>query len=81
MNHFYRMWHDAEKGKNEYIFTDVHWSEVPGRDEEWKKQTIANTSEQQFKVEFESLSFETTINNGIIDVCIGDLYEQLKNEQ
>jgi phage FluMu gp28-like protein len=29
MNHFYRMWHDAEKGKNEYIFTDVHWSEVP----------------------------------------------------
>jgi hypothetical protein len=53
MNHFYRMWHDAEKSKNEYIFTDVHWSEVPGRDEEWKKQTIANTSEQQFKVEFE----------------------------
>jgi hypothetical protein len=53
MNHFYRMWHDAEKGKNEYVFTDVHWSEVPGRDEEWKKQTIANTSENQFKVEFE----------------------------
>jgi hypothetical protein len=53
MNHFYRMWHDAEKGKNEYVFTDVHWSEVPGRDEEWKKQTIANTSDQQFKVEFE----------------------------
>jgi hypothetical protein len=53
MNHFYRMWHDAEKGKNEYIYTDVHWSEVPGRDEEWKKQTIANTSENQFKVEFE----------------------------
>jgi hypothetical protein len=52
MNHFYRMWHDAETGKNGYVFTDVHWSEVPGRDEEWKKQTIANTSEQQFKVEF-----------------------------
>ena len=53
MNHFYRMWHDSEKGKNEYIPTDVHWSEVPGRDQEWKEQTIANTSEQQFKVEFE----------------------------
>ena len=53
MNHFYRMWHDAERGKNEYIPTDVHWSEVPGRDEYWKQQTIANTSEQQFKVEFE----------------------------
>ena len=53
MNHFYRMWSDAEKGKNEYIPTDVHWSEVPGRDYAWKEQTIANTSEQQFKIEFE----------------------------
>ncbi len=53
MNHFYRMWHDAERGKNEYIPTDVHWSEVPGRDDKWKEQTIKNTSEQQFKVEFE----------------------------
>ena len=53
MNHFYRMWHDAEKGKNEYVPTDVHWSQVPGRDEMWREQTIANTSEQQFKIEFE----------------------------
>ena len=53
MNHFYRMWHDSEKGKNEYVPTDVHWSEVPGRDLAWKEQTIANTSEEQFKVEFE----------------------------
>jgi hypothetical protein len=53
MNHFYRMWYDAEKGRNEYVPTDVHWSEVPGRDEEWKEQTIKNTSEQQFKIEFE----------------------------
>ena len=53
MNHFYRMWHDAEKGKSEYIPTDVHWSEVPGRDTKWKETTIANTSESQFKVEFE----------------------------
>ena len=53
MNHFYRYWHDAQRGKNDYVATEVHWSEVPGRDSEWKRQTIANTSEQQFKVEFE----------------------------
>ena len=53
MNHFYRLWHDAERRKNEYIPTDVHWSEVPGRDAKWKETTIANTSEQQFKIEFE----------------------------
>ena len=65
MNHFYRMWHDAEKGKNEYVPTDVHWSEVPGRDAKWKASTIANTSEQQFKVEFECEflgSVDTLIN-------------------
>ena len=53
MNHFYRMWHDAENGESDYIPTAVHWSEVPNRDEEWRLQTIKNTSEQQFKVEFE----------------------------
>ena len=65
MNHFYRMWHDAERTKNEYVPTDVHWSEVPGRDAKWKEQTIANTSEQQFKVEFECEflgSVDTLIN-------------------
>jgi len=50
---FYKLWHDAERGKNEYVTTEVHWSEVPGRDAKWKEQTIANTSEEQFRVEFE----------------------------
>ena len=53
MNHFYRMWHDAERGQNEYCPTEVHWSEVPGRDSKWKEQTIKNTSKQQFAIEFE----------------------------
>ena len=53
MNHFYRLWHDAELDRNEYVTTDVHWSEVPGRDAKWREQTIKNTSEAQFRVEFE----------------------------
>ena len=53
MNMFYKLWHDAERGTNEYTHTEVHWSQVPGRDAEWKEQTIRNTSEQQFRVEFE----------------------------
>ena len=39
--------------KNTYVPIEVHWSEVPGRDEKWKKETIANTSEAQFQKEFE----------------------------
>jgi len=53
MNMFYKLWHDAERGANEYIPTEVHWSQVPGRDAKWKEQTIKNTSESQFRVEFE----------------------------
>ena len=53
MNMFYKLWHDAERGKNEYTTTEVHWSQVPGRDANWKAQTIANTSERQFVQEFE----------------------------
>lgn len=53
MNMFYKLWHDAERGKNEYVTTEVHWSQVPGRDAKWKEQTIANTSLRQFTQEFE----------------------------
>jgi len=53
MNHFYKLWEDAEKGRNSYNSIEAHWSEVPGRDEKWKAETIANTSEQQFAQEFE----------------------------
>ena len=53
MNMFYKLWTDAEEERNEYVPIEVHWSEVPGRDEEWKAQTIKHTSESQFNTEFE----------------------------
>jgi len=53
MNQFYKLWVDAENKRNDYIPIEVHWSEVPGRDENWKEQTIRNTSEEQFQQEFE----------------------------
>ena len=53
LNMFYKLWKDAEDGQNSYTPIEVHWSDVPGRDENWKKQTIRNTSPQQFRQEFE----------------------------
>jgi len=53
MNMFYKIWTDAEEKRNTYVPIEVHWSEIPGRDEKWKKETISNTSEQQFNTEFE----------------------------
>jgi hypothetical protein len=53
MNMFYKLWTDAQSKKNDYVPIEVHWSEVPGRDEVWKEETIRNTSQSQFNSEFE----------------------------
>jgi len=53
MNMFYKLWNDAIHKRNTYVPIEVHWTEVPGRDEAWRKETIANTSEAQFASEFE----------------------------
>ena len=53
MNHFYKMWEDARRDKNNYVTNEVHWSQVPGRDDKWKEETIKNTSPRQFAQEFE----------------------------
>ena len=53
MNMFYKMWADALEKRNNYVPVEVHWSQVPGRDEKWKQETIKNTSEVQFTQEFE----------------------------
>jgi hypothetical protein len=54
MNLFYKIWTDAVNKNNNYIPFEVHWSMVPGRDEDWKEETIRNTSEYQFRQEFET---------------------------
>jgi hypothetical protein len=53
LNMFYKMWIEAEEGRNDYVPIEVHWSEMPGRDAKWKEETIRNTSEVQFTQEFE----------------------------
>ena len=53
LNMFYKMWVEAEEGRNDYVPIEVHWSEMPGRDAKWKEETIRNTSEVQFTQEFE----------------------------
>lgn len=54
LNQFYKMWTDAVEKRSSYVPIEVHWSMIPGRDEKWKEETIKNTSEEQFRVEFET---------------------------
>ena len=61
MNLFYKLWMDAINKKNGYKPFEIHWSMVPGRDEKWKEETIRNTSQEQFRQEFECLDGETVV--------------------
>ena len=51
-NTFEKLWTGAQQGTNEFKPFEVNWWDVPGRDEAWKLQTIANTSQMQFDQEF-----------------------------
>ena len=51
---FYKIWINSVEKRNEYSNFMVNWWDVPGRDEEWKQKTIANTSEDQFRQEFDA---------------------------
>jgi hypothetical protein len=51
-NMFYKIYQSAVHNQSEYKHFTINWFDVPGRDEEWKKQTIANTSEAQFEQEY-----------------------------
>lgn len=52
MNHFYKMWVEAEEQRSNFKTLSVDWWETPGRDSDWKLQQIANTSEEDFNQEF-----------------------------
>ena len=41
LNHFHKLWTGANDGTNNFNPIKVMWSEVPGRDETWKKDTLA----------------------------------------
>jgi hypothetical protein len=58
-NTFYKIWEGAIQGVNEFNPFRVDWWDVPGRDENWKQQTIANTSQLQFDQEFGNTFFGT----------------------
>ena len=51
-NTFHKLWEGAVQSTNDFKPFRVDWYDVPGRDEEWRRQTIANTSELQFDQEF-----------------------------
>ena len=58
-NTFHKIWEGSVQGVNEYSNFRVDWHDVPGRDEDWKQETINNTSQVQFDQEFGNTFFGT----------------------
>ena len=54
MNHYHKLWNDAVNGRSTFSPFEVNWESVPGRDEAWRQETIANTSEEKFAQEHEN---------------------------
>ena len=75
---FYKLWTESEAGKNEFKRVKVIWSDVPGRDEHWKDQTVGNTSYQQFLQEHECVGPDTLVTVKIDNVVQSITIEELK---
>jgi len=77
MNMFYKLWNDSVNGNNSFQNIEVHWSEIPGRDEKWKEETIKNTSEAQFRTEFECVDGNTIVETEDGKIKMKDLYKKM----
>ena len=81
LNHFYKMWTDAMEQRSNYIPIEVHWRDVPGRDDKWREETIKNTSEDQFRQEFEC-EFIGSVNTLIAPTKLRSLaFTEFKKEE
>ena len=94
LNHFYKLWEDASDKKNNYVPVSVHWKDVPGRDEEWKRETIRNIGVERWAQEFEgefvggtnTLISGSTLKNMVFKEPIEkrnglDIYEQPREDR
>jgi hypothetical protein len=66
INHFYKLWVDAKEGRNGYHPQEINWYDVPGRDEKWRADQIANIGQKAFDQEFntEFLGSSETLISG-----------------
>lgn len=55
LNHFYKTCEGAREERNGYIYIEVPWWRVPGRDEKWKEETLQGMDHdyEKFAQEFE----------------------------
>jgi hypothetical protein len=80
-NLFHKLYTEAEKGENGFNALRIEWDEIPGRDEEWKREQIrALGSIESFLQEFACVCKNTLVKINTIDeeITIEELYRLLE---
>jgi hypothetical protein len=54
MDLFYKIYTNAEEGRNNFYPIKVNWWEHPKRDEKWREVTLSNIGPEQFQQEYEN---------------------------
>lgn len=50
-NHFWKFWHDAEEGNNDFVPLFIPYWKIPGRDEKWAEEQRRQLGELKFNQE------------------------------
>lgn len=74
LNHFYKTCEGAKSGTNGYAFVEVPWQQVPGRGEEWRKETLAA---MDFDIEKFAQEFECTFQGSSGTLISGAVLKSL----
>jgi hypothetical protein len=71
---FYELYKGSLNKSNNWVHMKVTWDQIPGKDEKWKKETIASLGDEAiFRREFDCTFDE--VGESAID---GDLFEKMK---
>jgi len=87
MNLFYELWCKAVRGDSNFFPIKINWWEVPGRDDEWKKDMIRDIGKIRFSQEFQCANSQSiitvrdTTTNIIKNVEIGQFFEDINNTE
>jgi hypothetical protein len=66
LNHYYKMWTEAEQGINGFITIQANWRQIPGRTQAWADEERASLGETKYlqEVETEFLGSSGTLISG-----------------
>lgn len=83
LNHYHKLWVEAQNGNNDFACVEGNWKENPKRNQTWADKQRQKLGEVKYRQEIECISGETsvsvrdTISGKIFSVSIEDLYSRL----